>query len=77
MLSVFVADTGNNRVREISFATGVSTVAGSGVAGHTIDTRQHAEIDGPTAVFCKPTSSGRDLFIVDAGGTEIRMQSLE
>ncbi len=74
--TIFVADTQNNRVREVSFTLGVSTVAGSGVAGHTVDLRQTAEIDGPTAVFCRPNASGRDVFIVDANGTEIRRQSL-
>ncbi len=79
-LTVLVADTGNHRVREVSLAltgTGttavVTTLAGDGTAGHLVGV-QPARIDGPTELFFSAT--GKALFIVDAGGTEILRASL-
>ena len=49
---VFIADTGNNRVREIVAATGdIITVAGTGTAGYSGDNgpATAAELDGPPA----------------------------
>ena len=49
---VFIADTGNNRVREIVAATGdIITVAGNGTAGYTGDNgpATAAELNGPSA----------------------------
>jgi hypothetical protein len=72
----FVADTANHRVREVSWSAEVDTVAGDGVAGHSVGILQAAQIDAPTAVFFRARAGSAELFIVDADGTEIRKQSL-
>jgi hypothetical protein len=74
--TLFVADTLNNRVRQVTWATAVSTVAGDGVAGHEVDILEAARIDAPTAVYFRTNASGNALFVVDAVGTEIRKESL-
>ena len=63
---VFVADLGNNRVREISAATGdITTVAGDGKAGSSGDGGRAtlAELNQPTAVA---VDGAGDLFIYDS-----------
>ena len=73
---LFIADAGNNRVREVNHATGaITTVAGNGLAGYTGD-------GGPAtaAELCRPTSvtvdSAGDLFVVDSGNNVIREVNL-
>jgi hypothetical protein len=75
-LTFFVADTLNNRVRQGVWPTGISTVAGDGTAGHQPGVQTAAEIDAPTAVYFRATASEKDLFIVDAAGTEILRETL-
>ncbi len=69
---LFIADTGNNVVREVNLKTGIiTTVAGNGTAGYSGDSGQAtaAELNGPGAVAAD--SSG-DLFIADTGNNLIR-----
>lgn len=67
--SVYVADSGNHRVRRLTVAGQVETVAGSGAAGAT---------DGPalTATFRTPVgvSIGPDgtIYVVDAEAGQVR-----
>jgi sugar lactone lactonase YvrE len=69
--NLFIADTGNNRVRRVDSATGViATVAGDGTSGSSGD-------GGPaTAARLVPASVDVDadgnLFIADAGDQRIR-----
>jgi len=72
--SVFVADTGNHRIRVITGST-ISTVAGTGTAGFFGDDSLavKAQLDGPSGVFSDSTS-GR-LYIADTNNHRIRYVS--
>jgi hypothetical protein len=69
---LFIADFGNNRVREVSAATGIiTTVAGDGTAGSSGDggPATSAELNQPEGLA---VDSHGDLFIGDAGNCRIR-----
>jgi sugar lactone lactonase YvrE len=70
--NIFIADTGNNRIREIVAATGnIQTVAGNGVSGFSGDggSATSAELSEPIDLF----SDGQgNLFIADYGNNRIR-----
>ena len=62
---LFIADTGNNVIREVNHATGViTTVAGNGTAGYSGDNgpATAAELDCPAGVA---VDAAGDLFIAD------------
>jgi sugar lactone lactonase YvrE len=69
--NVFIADSGNNRVRKITPSLVISTVAGNGVMGSLGDGGPaiSAELNNPLGVAID--SSG-NLYIVDAGNNRIR-----
>lgn len=70
--NLYVADTGNNRIREVSAATGViTTVAGTGVAGYNGDNIQatQAELNNPTGIA---VDAAGNLFIADSANNLIR-----
>ena len=72
--TLYVADSANHRIREVSVgataaATRVSTLAGSGTAGHADDAT------GTTARFDRPadlTLSGTTLYVADQNNHRIR-----
>ncbi|OWK46921.1 hypothetical protein FRUB_00620 [Fimbriiglobus ruber] len=69
---IFIADTANNRIREVNAATGlITTVAGTGVAGYSGDGGQ-----ATNATFSYPTGiavdSSGNLYIADTGNSRIR-----
>jgi sugar lactone lactonase YvrE len=69
---VFIADSGNNVVREVMAATGnIQTAAGNGTAGATGDggPATSAELSAPGGVF---VDANGNIFIADAGNNEIR-----
>ncbi len=69
---IFIADAGNNRIREVNHATGViTTVAGNGTQGYSGDNgpANAAQLNGPTDVA---VNAGGDLFIVDSGNQRVR-----
>ena len=69
---LFIADTGNNRIREVVLGTGViTTVAGTGTAGYNADSIQAtaAELNAPDGMA---VDSSGDLFIADTGNNRIR-----
>ena len=69
---IFIADTGNNRIREVNHATGViTTVAGNGTAGYSGDggPATAAELDVPAGVA---VDAAGDIFIADTATTRIR-----
>jgi sugar lactone lactonase YvrE len=74
--NLFIADTGNNRIRQLDLSTGaISTVAGNGVAGYVGDggPAVAAEISSPRNVA---VDSVGDLFIGDTGNCVIREVNL-
>ena len=69
---LFIADAGNNAIREVNPATGViTTVAGNGNAGYAGDggPAMAAELNDPSAVA---VDAAGDLFIADAGNNRVR-----
>ena len=70
--NLFIADTGNNCIREVVQATGnIITVAGTGTAGYSGDggPATAALLSGPTGVA---VDGSGDLFIADAGNNVVR-----
>ena len=69
---LFIADTGNSRIREVNYATGaITTVAGNGTQGYSGDNgpATNAELNYPQAVA---VDSAGDLFIADSNNEAIR-----
>ena len=71
--NLYIADTGNHRIRMVSATTGyITTVAGTGVAGLTGD-------DGPANVAAVNSPSdvamgaSGDMYVADTGNNRIRM----
>ena len=70
---LFIADAGNNRIREISAQSGlISTVAGDGTSGFSGDTAAatSAELMGPNGVA---VDTFGNLYIADTGNSRVRM----
>jgi sugar lactone lactonase YvrE len=67
---IYIADRGNNRIRQISGAN-IATVAGMGVAGFSGDNgpATSAELNGPSDVF---TADGVLLWVADSGNFRVR-----
>jgi sugar lactone lactonase YvrE len=71
--NLFIADTGNNVIREVNYATGViTTVAGNGTQGYGGDGAQAtaARLDAPTSVA---VDAAGNLYIADSGNSRVRM----
>ena len=69
---IFIADSHNQRVREVAVATGViATIAGTGVAGFTGDggAGTAARLDLPTALAL---DAAGDLFFADSANHRVR-----
>jgi sugar lactone lactonase YvrE len=69
---LYIADTGNNRIREVSAKTGtITTVAGSGTKGYGGDNGLaiSAELNGPYGVAI---NTAGNLYIADSGNNVIR-----
>ncbi len=70
----YVCDTGNNKIRRISIATGiVTTIAGTGAASLIDDADGYA--NGISSTFYSPTgitTDGTNIFVVDYGNSRIR-----
>jgi hypothetical protein len=69
---IFIADSGNNRIREVNHATGtITTVAGNGTSGYSGDgiAAIGASLDGPEGVA---VDAAGDLFIADTYNAVIR-----
>ena len=70
--NIFIADTLNDRIREIVAATGnIRTVAGNGTYGFSGDggPATDAELDTPNGVF---VDTSGNIFIADTGNSRIR-----
>jgi len=69
---LYIADSHNHRVREVSSATGIiATIAGTGVAGFSGDggAAKSAQLDLPTALAF---DAAGDLYIADTGNHRVR-----
>src|SRR6185312_1633528 len=70
--NVFIADLGNNRVREVRAKTGIiSTIAGNGTAGYGGDNglATAAKLKNPASVAVDDSGN---VYIADAGNNRIR-----
>jgi prepilin-type N-terminal cleavage/methylation domain-containing protein len=67
--NVYVADTGNNRIREITPAGVVSTLAGSGTSGSNNGTGTAARFNFPNGIA---VSASGVVYIADTGNNLIR-----
>ena len=67
--NVYVADTQNNRIRKITPAGVVSTLAGSGVAGFSDGNGTSASFKSPTGIALD--SSG-NVYVADSGNNRLR-----
>ena len=71
--SVYVADSGNNRIRRVSYEGDVTLIAGSGIAGFSDDKLLRAEFNGPQAIVITPTGM---IFVADTLNKRIRIINL-
>jgi sugar lactone lactonase YvrE len=69
--NVFIADTGNNRVRKVSASGVISSLAGTGVAGFSGEggPAANAQLQNPQGVAVDHSGN---LFIVDANDYRVR-----
>ncbi len=70
--NLYIADAGDNRVREVSAVTGsITTVAGTGVAGYTGDNilATRSELNNPTGIA---VDAAGNLYIADSDNNLIR-----
>jgi PKD repeat protein len=72
--NVYFADTGNNRVREISAAGGISTIAGNGLGGYSGDggPARAAELHAPDGVA---VDANGNVYIADESNNRLRKVS--
>jgi DNA-binding beta-propeller fold protein YncE len=70
--NLYVADTGNNRIRKVTPEGQVSTVAGDGTAGYVDGPAPHARFNGPIGVA---VDTKDNVFIADSYNDRIRVIS--
>ena len=68
--SLFVVDSGNNRVRQFDLQQGlVSTYAGSGGLGNTNGSGPTSTFNGAAGIAIGPSN---DLYVIESGNNGIR-----
>ena len=72
--NLYVADTGNNRIRKITPDGTVSTVAGDGTAGYVDGPAAKAQFNGPIGLSI---SREGDIYVADTYNDVIRMITTE
>jgi uncharacterized protein (TIGR03437 family) len=69
--NLYIADTGNNRIRKVTSAGIISTIVGNGLPSFSGDGGPaiNAGLSGPRGVF---VDAGNNLYIADTGNNRIR-----
>ena len=70
--NIYIADSGNNRIRKVTASTGIiTTVAGNGTGGYSGDSgvATRAELNSPSGVA---VDASGNIYIVDSGNNRIR-----
>ena len=70
--NIYIADYGNNRIRKVTIAGVISTIAGNGTAGYTGDgaAATSAELNRPAGVV---VDASGNIFIADSSNNRIRV----
>lgn len=71
--NVYVADAGSNKIRKVTAAGNVSTVAGTGSAGSTDGSASAATFSFPTGIAVDP--AGTTIYVADQNSRKIRVIS--
>ncbi|MES2596249.1 MAG: ELWxxDGT repeat protein [Verrucomicrobiota bacterium] len=73
-LSLFLADTGNNRIRRVSLGGSVTNVAGSGLVGAAPGTGLEASFNAPEGITCDAATAAAsaNVYVADTGNHLIR-----
>ncbi len=69
--NIYIADTGNHRIRKVNTSGIISTIAGTGIAGFAGDggSAINAELDSPTGVT---VDGSGNVYIADQNNHRIR-----